>query len=60
MLEIVLIFIPSFWGVNIDIANKAPQLPNLVKASFETYQYTQQTIDLDDENEVYQDLAEQL
>ena len=50
----------SFWGIKISITNTLPQLPTLFKASFETYTLTQQIIDLDNENEEYQDQTEQL
>ena len=64
MQAIAFIFLPSFWAINIAIANKienkTPQLPNLVKASFETCKHTQQIIDLDNEYKEYQDETEQL
>ena len=50
----------SFWGIKISITNTLPQLPTLFKTSFETYTLTQQIIDLNNENEEYQDQTEQL
>lgn len=60
MWTIAFIFVPSFWGINIAIVNKIPQLPNLVKAPFETYKRTQEINDLDNEYEECQDQTEEL